>query len=61
MHQYTCPLSAYEPWAGDVIHLYGLLQENGLLPDRGGVLDQSAWFLDAVRVVKSEIAAGRGE
>lgn len=31
-----------------------LMLDNGLLPEAGGVLDQTAWFLDAVRFVAAE-------
>lgn len=37
----------------DVIPLADLFH-NGLAPMAGGVLDQSAWFIDAARTIKRE-------
>lgn len=31
-----------------------LMLDSGLLPETGGLLDQTAWFLDAVRFIAKE-------
>jgi len=45
-----CPLKLVKPWHYRVVQLHGLL-ESGILPTKGGWLDQSAAFAQAAAIV----------
>lgn len=57
--QYACPLNALEPWASHVVELYVWMRDHGALPEAGGVLDQSAWLMDAFMAVRRAVAEMR--
>jgi hypothetical protein len=40
----------------EMLRLYAILSNHGLMPNPGGVLDQSPQFLAAVRIIDGELA-----
>lgn len=50
-----CPLFYITPEVREFLSYYGHYRE-GFLPEAGGVTDQAATFLDAVRFLSAEIA-----
>lgn len=56
MFRYDCPLRLRAPWCDATIRLYSMLVTHNTLPDRGGVLDQSAWIIDAFEVIRGVVA-----
>jgi hypothetical protein len=53
-----CPLALLTEETCRVLDLYPYF-ENGMMPVAGGVLDQSATFLEAVRLLRAEVAEHR--
>lgn len=49
-----CPNQLVDRELAECLPLVDLFVDNGLPPVAGGVLDQSKWFLDFVRRVKSD-------
>lgn len=51
---HRCPRALQaRPWH-DTLTMAVLMLDSGLLPETGGLLDQTAWFLDAVRFIAKE-------
>lgn len=46
-----------ETW--DVLRLWRMLETHGVLPEAGGVLDQSAWLVAALEEIERALAAER--
>ena len=46
-----CPLEVIGPEAWDLVELAELTLEHGLTPVAGGMLDQTACFLDAMKLI----------
>ncbi len=57
---FRCPLVLLANATFQVLALFGAY-ENGLLPIAGGLLDQSATFLEAVRLLRGEVAEYRAK
>ncbi len=47
----VCPITLLDPFAVDLLGWFGHYMD-GRLPAAGGMLDQSAFFMDMIRVVK---------
>ena len=50
-----CPVATLPPEVWSVLEVYAAF-EHGVLPVTGGLLDQAATFLEAIRVLRAEIA-----
>lgn len=51
-----CPHRLHDVELEQVLAMCAMLREHGVLPEAGGYLDQSAWLMDAFRLVGAAIA-----
>jgi hypothetical protein len=57
----SCPHKLLQPGTSEFLMLYDFTQKGGPWPVAGGVLDQSAAFVDAVRFMRGEEARWRAK
>ena len=57
---WECPLTFYNEEIGQAMVLYGAY-EKGFLPDSGGVLDQSARFLNYTEIIGDQMRSQQEE
>lgn len=59
IHFHRCPTHEMSGEEMEIISTWGLLREHKTWPVAGGLDDQAAWFVEAVRFLDQEAAAFR--
>lgn len=53
--RFDCPRRLHDAELEQLLPMWVMLRDHGVLPDAGGYLDQSAWTMDAFRLIAAQV------